>query len=197
MLWYGSIFLFVAGTMLSMMVEGGSGIASSQLTSNITATDQFIPVQSTSGFLDSDTRLFVGDEQISYTSLNTAPGTCGSFTPPCFDTGASGRGTNSSTASAHTIGTHAYSEAVGLLNEMVGYRVGDLSTLTGKIFFPINATATFTQTISKAVMWDYSFLEGGGFYFKVLFLYPLSVVMVMGMVRMFANMIGFLLGRGS
>ena len=52
-------------------------------------------------------------------------------------------------------------------------------------------------TISKAVMWDYSFLEGGGFYFKVLFLYPLSVVMVMGMVRMFASMVGFLLGRGS
>ena len=56
MLWYGSIFLFVAGTMLSMMVEGGSGIASSQLTSNISATDQYIPVVSTAGFLDSDTR---------------------------------------------------------------------------------------------------------------------------------------------
>lgn len=195
MLWYGSMFLFIAGTMLSMMVEGGSGIASSPLTATISASDQYIPVQSTAGFLDADTRLFIGDEQISYTSLNTSGGTCGSFTPPCFDTGGSGRGSNSTTASAHDLGTHAYSEALGLLNEMVGYRVGDLTTLSGKIFFPIQATGAFLNTISKAVMWDYSFLEGGGFYFKVLFLYPLSIVMVLGVVRMLANMVGFLLGR--
>lgn len=196
MLWYGSLFLFVAGTMLSFIVETGSGIASTTLTSTISATDQYIPVGSTAGYLDSDTRLFIGDEQLSYSSLNTAPGTCGSFTPPCFDTGATGRGTNSTTASAHDLGTHVYTEALGLLNEMVGYRVGDLSTLSGKLFFPISATGAFMATISKAVMWDYSFLEGGGFYFKLIFLYPLSAVMVMGLVRLFANMVGFLLGRG-
>tara|TARA_B100000029_G_scaffold289214_1_gene282957 strand:- start:336 stop:923 length:588 start_codon:yes stop_codon:yes gene_type:complete len=193
MLWYGAIFLFVVGNMLSFMMDGSSGIAATNLSANITASEQYIPLTSTNGFMDSDVRIFIDDEQLSYTSLNTAPGTCGAQTPPCMDTGLAGRGYNGTIAAAHTAGAKVYSESMGTLNDLLGFRIGELTTVWGKLSFPVTAALGFGNFVSKALMWDYSFLEGNGMYIKVAFLFPLSGMMVLGLARIFSNAIGFLL----
>ena len=195
MLWYGAIFLFITGTMFSFMMDGVSGLQATNLSASVSATSQYIPVTSVSGFKASDVRLMVGNEEMSYTSLNTAPGTCGSESPPCFDTGILGWGYNETTAAAHSAGARAYSESTGLLNEMVAFRTGEIGTAVGTITFPITAAKAFGKFMAKAVMWDYSFLEGNGIYIKMIFLYPLSGMMVLAFARLFSQMIGFLLGR--
>jgi len=193
MLWYGTVFLFITGTMLSFMLDGGSGIASTDLAADISATEQYIPLTEETGFMASDVRIFIGDEQLSYTSLNTSPGTCGTQSPPCMDTGLAGRGYNGTSNVAHTAGTKVYSESMGVLNDMLAFRQGEMTTVWGKVTFPISAASAFGNFISKAVMWDYAFLEGNGMYIKVIFLYPLSVMMILGLARIFSNAIGFLL----
>lgn len=193
MLWYGAIFLFVVGNMLSFLMDGNSGIAATNLSANITASEQYIPLTSTTGFLNSDVRIFIDDEQLSYTSLNTAPGTCGAQTPPCMDTGLAGRGYNGTVAEGHTAGAKVYSESMGTLNDLLGFRIGELTTVWGKLSFPVTAALGFGNFVSKALMWDHAFLEGNGMYLKVIFLYPLSGMMVLGLARIFSNAIGFLL----
>ncbi len=186
MLWYGVLFLFVTGNMFSFMLDSSSGITATTLTASVTAADRYLPIANASGFLASDVRVFLEDEEVSYDSIiSTATADCSS--PPCLDTGTAGRGTNDTDAAGHDSGTKVLSETAGLVNKAVSLRVGNLDTTVGKLTFPFLAVGAIAKFVGKAVMWDYSFLEGNAVYVKYVLLYPLSFLMVMGLLRVFTD----------
>ena len=184
MLFYGGVFLFIAGNMFSFMLDGVSGIAATRLTAAISPTDQYIPVVSASDFPSSDVRVFIEDEEVQYTDIITS-GSCGSFATPCLDTGASaaGRGFNT-TAAAHAQGTKVLSETLGLANQVVGFRVAEVEGVMGKLLFPIQMGFAVIKFLGKMVMWDYSFLTGNAVWIKIILLYPLSFVFVIALINL-------------
>jgi hypothetical protein len=188
MLWYGIMFLFVTGSMFSFLMDGQSGIYSTRINSSfVTATTRYIPIVSTNGFPASDSRVFIEDEEIAYDAINTTPGGCPGMNPPCLDTGTDGRGYNGTEATAHPVGTKVLSETAGLINQGISFRVGDVDTTWGKVTFPFQAVGALAKFVGKAILWDYSFLEGNAIYFKLVLLYPLSMMMIIALLRIFVD----------
>ncbi len=187
-LWMAIVFLFVTGHMFSFMIEGSSGIASTALSSSITPLTLFIPISSSSGFASTDSRIFIGAEEARYDSIQSgADSNC--LSPPCLVLSGDDRGLNNTTAVAHGSGVRVYTELTGLLNTTAGFRMAEFSNLDSPLdfvkvpFFVIGAIGKF---VAKAVMWDYSFLEGNAVYIKFALLYPISgafVVAVISLVR--------------
>ena len=172
------------GNLFSFMLEGRSGYAAADLSAAISPTAQFIPLTHTSDFPSSDTRVFIEDEEIAYDSIvETVTGDCPS--PPCLNAGSTGRGSNNTTATAHAAGIRVVSESLGLLNQAVGFQVGQVDGLVGRLLFPIQAGLAILKLLGKMVMWDYSFLTGNAMYVKVVLLYPLSAGAVIGLVQLF------------
>ena len=61
------LFIFVGGQMLSLFMEGRTGIANTPLTADITEISTTLDVVDTSGFLAANF-VIIGDEDICYTS---------------------------------------------------------------------------------------------------------------------------------
>lgn len=74
--------------------------SSTTLSSNISATDTYIPVASVAGYATHG-RITIGTEAINYTG--TSASSCGAFAAPCL-TGVT-RGVSGTTAAAHALGT--------------------------------------------------------------------------------------------
>ena len=186
MLWYGIMFLFVTGSMFSFLLDGRSGVAATTLTAAITDVSDYIPISSSSGFASSDTRVFIEDEEISYDSIYTTTDSYCSA-QPCLVVSSGGRGYNETEASSHSSGIKVLSETAGLINQGITFRVGNVDTLWGKITFPFQGIGALAKFVAKAIIWDYSFLEGNAIYFKLVLLYPLSMLMVVALVRLFVD----------
>jgi len=184
-LWYGVGFIFVLGNIFSLLLEGSSGIAATQLNGAITATTLVIPVDSVNGFLSSDTRVLIEDEEMQYDSVQTTSGG-GCATAPCLilSDAEQDRGLNGTTAVAHADNVKVLSEAAGLLNQVVGFQIGNVDSVLGVIKAPFQLVFALSKFAAKAVMWDYSFLEGNAVYIKFTVLYPLSMAFVVSMISL-------------
>ncbi len=182
----GITFLFITGNLFSFMIEGSSGLAVTSLSAGITSSALFIPIENSNGFQSSDSRIFVGSEEVAYSSIQTTnDGNCTGDVNPCLVVDSGSRGINGSGATKHNAGTRVYSESAGLLNTVVGFRMQEFASLNtvekvlrAPIFF-IGAIANFA---AKVVLWDYSFLEGNAVYIKYTLLYPLSVAFVFAFI---------------
>tara|TARA_Y100000310_G_C20407357_1_gene680285 strand:+ start:97 stop:675 length:579 start_codon:yes stop_codon:yes gene_type:complete len=186
MLWYGIMFLFVTGSMFSFLIDGRSGIAATTLSAAVNTADLYLPITSSNGFASSDTRVFIEDEEIAYDSIQTTiDGNCAA--QPCLVVSSSGRGYNDTEAASHASGIKVLSETAGLVNQGISFRVGNVDTTWGKLTFPFQAISALAKFVGKAILWDYSFLEGNAIYFKLVLLYPLSMMMVIALLRIFTD----------
>lgn len=188
MLWYGVMFLFVTGSMFSFLMDGRSGVAATTLSAAITSTDGYIPIANNNGFDESDTRVFVESEELAYDSIQeSVDANCPSGLCLVINDVATGRGYNGTTATGHDSGAKVLSETAGLINQGISFRVGDVESTWGKLTFPFQAIGALAKFVGKAIMWDYSFLEGNAIYFKLVLLYPLSMMMVIALLRIFVD----------
>ncbi len=185
----GMMMLYVMAQIFSFLMEGQSGLATTQLTASISENERYVPIASAAGFLDSDTRVFIQDEEIEYFTVQTsATSTC--TAPPCLDTQTTGRGFNDTDAKAHASGAKVFNVTSGLINQAVGFRVGNTDTIVGKISFPFLAGWALIKFVGSAVMWDYQFLDGNGVYFKYL-MYAFSFAMVIRVIMVLRSGGGF------
>ena len=170
-LWFLSIFLFIFGHIFSSAVEGGTGIASTQLTAAIADDATTVPVVSTAGFLTTtgQTFIIVDKEQIDYTG----------FTATAF-TGVT-RGTNGTNAKGHTSSTRVYNAITGRLNQFVAFEVAETESAIDKLQVVIQVTGSIVAAIPALIVWDYSFFKGDWIYLKF-FLYAVSATLILGFV---------------
>lgn len=193
-LWYGVLFFWTIGQVISFMLEGTSGLSATSLTADITATSLYIPIASANGLPASDERVFIEDEEIRYDAIQaTADANCPS--PPCLVLSADDRGINDTDADSHAAGTRLLWETGGLLNQVVGFRVGNVDTVLGPVPFIVQNAMVLGKFIARMVTWDWSIFEGNAVYVKYLVLYPLSGAMVVAIVSLFREAYSTILGR--
>lgn len=141
---------------LSGVVEGGGGVVTTTLRTDISATSTSIEVISTEGFLKKD-YIVIGDEYIKY----------GDYDADTFNAGtgflgmASGRGYNGTEASVHAAGTKVLSSNADPLNAALGFNILSTGETVGEVNI-INAGNTFlSTTLVRFVTWDYGILQVG------------------------------------
>lgn len=187
MLWYGVTFLYVLMTMFSFMIDGQSGFYSSELRATLGSDGTVIDVTETIDLpFDSNMVMTIGNEKM----IVVAPSEGCAAPKTCFHTVQ--RGIDETTATQHPAGSRIYSERAGALNDIVAFRVAEADTVWGKIKFPFQAANAYTGLVAKVVSWDYSYLDGNGIYFKLIFFYPLSALMVFALARMFTDALSIL-----
>jgi hypothetical protein len=171
-------------------MEGESGLATTQLTASVTETSRYLPIASAQGFLAADDRVFIRDEEIEYFRItNTASSTCPAA--PCLDTQVEGRGFNDTNAASHANGTRVMNITSGLINQAVAFRVGNTDTIVGKITFPFMAGWALIKFFGRVLIWDYQWMDGNGVYFKYILFYPLSIMVIVGLIRLLRSAGGF------
>jgi len=109
-------------------MQGGGGIVSTVLTSNVTENTTSIPVVSTALYTNQDI-VRLGNEKILYSSKNTT----------CFFVNT--RGYDGTTTEAFEAGRRIYSTEAGALNDALGFNVGvqiETGGTWGLINLPIN-----------------------------------------------------------
>jgi len=122
MAWLWFVCCLVGGT-----ITGAIPQVSTKLTADITSTDTTITVRSTSGF-KAPGFIIIGDERISFSDL-TPTQFQGTFWRPV------GRGTQDTTAAAHSIGDSVRTVENALLNNSLNYNVALLSDASGIMTF--------------------------------------------------------------
>jgi hypothetical protein len=170
------LLIFVGGQMLSLFMEGRTGISNTPLTSDITEISTTLDVVDTSGFLPSNF-VILGDEDICYTGKTNT-----TFTGLT-------RGCNDTDAAIHSAGTLVYDEGSGFLNRAINMQEHEATSeggfggwLKGKFRF-IGVATSWVSLVKQIVSWDYAYLDGLGIFVKMP-LYVLSAGLVFGLFRM-------------
>mgnify|MGYP001604645431 CR=1 FL=1 len=167
------VFVWIAGQVLSMAMSGRSGLATTSLTANLSATATSMTVQGTDGFLDAD-YVIIENERIRYTNRGST-----TFTGLT-------RGSYDSTASAHASTTVVYNETTGLVNQLVGFNI--VQTFANDGFFK-GVAKFFTSfdnlavSVANMLAWNYAFLEGNAVYLKYFLFYPISAAMILELLN--------------
>jgi hypothetical protein len=176
------IAVFLLGTILSMVISDGQGMAASRLTVNLNSTSTSITVASTTGFLTADT-LTIEDEKIVYTSIDST------HFLNCT------RGYDGTIAKQHVINSKGiypmvYSPESSIINDALGFSPGAISAVNGFtaiVTVPLNF---FTRTLPNVLTFNFPFLQGGMAFLGYIFL-----AMSIGILISLA--IGLLYGLGS
>lgn len=183
----GMAFIYIMGTMFSLMIEGSSGIATANLTASVTATEGYLPIDSANGLNASANRMFIEAEEFSYTSIQTiVDGNCASGL--CLVVGA--RGINDSDATAHASAKRVYTEATGLINLMAQLRIAEFANSSNPLEFitgVAHVAGAFGKFVGQVVLWNYSFLEGNAVYLKYVLFYPLGLGLVIQGISLIRN----------
>ena len=174
------VMTFVSLGLLNAILEGNTGLASTNLTATLSEDATTMSVQRTQGFTGSGV-LVVGDEKLCFTGS-----TANTFTG--LTRGQQCR--SDSAAASHAAGQRVYSESPGVINVLVGFDIASAYS-DGGLFGFVKGTVksvanlpAFMQAVAKMIAWDYRFLDGEYVYVKYLLLYPLSAGMVLAFVRM-------------
>lgn len=117
------------------------------LTSDISDTDNVIPVESTNMYLNND-YLRIENEEILYTGK----------TDTTF-TGCT-RGVNGTTAIAHISGTSVYTAYASTINSALGFNVASVSATYGAFAIVVLPLNFFRYTLPQLVSWNFQFLRG-------------------------------------
>jgi len=215
------MFTFIAGSMISFSMEGGSGVAATTIKDqsivtgyqNLTASDDTIAVVSVRGFLPGGDRLTIEKESILYTSVeeNFVLDGTGSRYCPCFlgvVRGSNDYTGEETTAAGHLgpvaagvgsppkKGTKVYNRGSSIVNQAIGFNIGETSSVLGKFKAGFQLPGALVKLVIKLVAWDFAFLEGNYVYFKYLLLYPISAGFVWTVISMGGTMAMSILKRG-
>lgn len=140
------LILFIGVSILAAIMQGGGGIVSTTLASNITANTTAIPAESTNLFADKDF-LVIESEKILYTSKNAT----------VFNVYT--RGYGDTTAAEHEAGCRIYTTEASVLNDALGFNIAveiEAGGTWGVITLPIKF---FTNTLPHLVMLNVNFLK--------------------------------------
>ena len=142
------LLIYFINVILGGVMEAGGGMATTRLTTGLTATDTTINVASTAGFLGSD-YVVIGGEKIRYTSKSSS-----SFTVPATN----GRGYDDTDATPHVAGSNVYSEATNVLNGIVGFNIASTGATVGTINIATLLWHFLFTSIPKLLTWNFPHL---------------------------------------
>ena len=114
-------------------MQGGGGIVTTRLTTDLTPTDMTIPVLSTSNFLSID-YITIDNEKILYSSKDST------------NFYVAERGYKGTIADSHLERVNVHSPEAGVVNSMAGYNLGVVTDATG-----IWATLTLPFAVMKLI----------------------------------------------
>jgi len=186
------VFVFLCGSLLSVLSEGKEGVATTTLSANITSTATTIPVVGVLNrkgngllFLEQD-KLIIDDEVIEYSTGNVYSGLSGracpdtSITTACFYNVT--RGENKTDPIDHTSGTIVFNEITGVVEVMTNFNLAEELSGAGIIKAPVIVPLAMATALPKMLVWDYSYLQNEYVYLKYILLYPMSAGFVWSMV---------------
>ena len=137
------MLFFLVNVLLSAVMEGGGGIATTRLTANLTDVATTVNVANTSGFLRSG-YVTVDSEDIRYTSITATT-----------LTGCS-RAYNGTGAVAHNVGTRVYSPESSVINSALGFNVASTGATVGSINMMVAVSSFFFTTMPMLITWDFA-----------------------------------------
>lgn len=159
------LFVFIGTSLLAAVMQGGGGIVSTTLTSNVTENSTVIPVVSTALFNDSDI-IRIGNEKILYSSK----------TDTTFIVHT--RGYQGTTPEAFEAGRRVYSTEAGALNDAFGYNIGATIQTGGPsaiLRIPINF---LTVTIPHLVVLNANLFSEPGLQIIAIFWFAFGIALL-------------------
>lgn len=150
------LILHMILSVISGIAEGGGGVITTTLSSELSATSTNVQVVSTAGFVKRD-YIVIGDEYIKYfnkddTSFDASYGFLGA---------SSGRGWNDTEAVVHPAGTKVYSSDADPLNAALGFNVLATDQSVGAVDLITVGRRFIDTTLPRFVTWDYGILQVG------------------------------------
>lgn len=178
--------IFFINVILSGIMEGSGGIATTRLTANLTDVGTTVTVASTEGFMASD-YVEIGDEKVRYTNR-----TATTFVVPVTN----GRGYDGTEAVAHAAGALVYSPQTSAINGILGFNIASTGTSVGSINLFTAGWRFATVTVPKLVTWDFAHLKVSPWmqYLRYLFI-VISTGFVIWVIITFASAFGGVLQR--
>lgn len=118
------VTFFILGLLIVGIIgavqQGGGGVTTTRLTTDIDHDDMTVPVVSTANFLNMD-YVLIDNEKILYSSKDATN----------FYVATNGRGYDSTPATDHDERTNVHSAASGIVNSMAGYNVSIITEAAG------------------------------------------------------------------
>lgn len=130
-------------------MEGTGGIASTRLTSAVTATSTTFNVKNTEGGFLKAGILYIGREEVRY--VNT--------TGTTFEIATTGRGYSDTIASAYAVDSMVYTEEASVINGMLGFDIASTSTTAGGINLLLFGWQFLWKSVPKLITWDFAHLR--------------------------------------
>ena len=174
------VFTFVSLTIISAIVDGHTGLETTELTADVTETSTTFNVKTTDPFSNAG-QLMLGNETVCYTGKTSTQFTGVTRGADCR---------RHSEAQAFPAGQQVMVEGTGIVNQLVGFDIlsafgeGGISGFVLGSFNVITNLDNFIVAVARMLVWDYSFLDGSFVFIKYLVLYPLSAGMVLSFVRL-------------
>ena len=176
-------FMFAGATILCGIGEGTAGIATTHLTTSLSATGTTVTVASTTDFTTGPDYVYIGDEKLLYSTKDATHFYI-------YDDGSTpevdGRGYDGATAVGHGNTVNVKNDASNIMNSFLGYNVAAASTTFGSMQAIIMTGFAILKALPRVLMWDYNFLNEGWMpMVKYVLLYPLSIGFVASLMMVF------------
>ena len=179
------VFATLCAAILDSVMGGTTGMSTTNLTANLSATGTIANVQNAEFFEPAPAVVTIGDELMCYqgktnsTLTGLIRGTrCGSDAKLASD------------VTEHLSGRRVYSEAPGMFNEIIGFDIasnfseGGFSGAIRGAVSTIRLAPEFIAVLARMIMWDFSFLDGPYVYVRYLVLGALSGGLVLGGIKL-------------
>ncbi len=138
------MLFYLVNVIFGAVMEGGGGIAATQLTQDLTAGGVTMNVRNTTGFLKAG-YVRMGDELVRYSNKATTT----------FTVATGGRGWDGTEAGVHYAGKKVYSPGASVINSALGFNVMSTGATTATINIPIFVWSFFFNTVPKLITWDF------------------------------------------
>ena len=142
------ILTFFTFGLLAGIADGEGGMHVTRLTATIDATDETIPVQTTTGWTKTGL-LEIDGEVIEYSNI-----TATSFL-------SCDRGQDDTDAVGHAVNSKVYSDQAGVLNNALGFDIAKMTTDIGPTDIPMIPVNFVIKTMPRMIGWDFNFLKEG------------------------------------
>lgn len=138
------MLFYLVNVIFGAVMEGGGGIAATQLTQDLSAGGTTLNVRNTTGFLQAG-YIRRGDELIRYSNKSNTT----------FTVATGGRGWDGTEAVAHYAGAKVYSPETSVINSALGFNVMSTGATTATINIPIFVWSFMFNTVPKLITWDF------------------------------------------
>lgn len=186
------LFIFTVGTILSFASEGTFALVTTVVAADVDDDDTTIPAGTVTGFIDNHF-IIIENEVIGYTGRTTTCPAPFTAAPACF-TGVT-RGDQQTTAVPHLLNTRLYNQTTGLINQMIGFNIVEQITTVGVFRTAFQLPLALVNGLAKALLWDFSYLEGDFVLFKYIILYPISLGVLWTITILFSQIVTSIIRR--